>query len=193
MHRFLSALLGTNIEYSFPRLWYTKGQTLHAYLALGIDGDEWKTTRSCWKSAQWSSVDGQFRQCGVCAACMLRRLSVHAAGQTEPVETYIAHDLTAENLALSVPPTFDKMNAAFREYAIAGVLHMDHLADLAREDGRVGLRRQAYEVADTLGLSVEQTEKNIREMISQHASEWSAFSASLGSESFLQNWVRGSR
>lgn len=193
MQRFLRALLGANIEYSFPRLWYTKGQTLHAYLALGIDGEEWKTTRSCWKSAQWSSVDGQFRQCGVCAACMLRRLSVHAAGQTEPVETYIAQDLTAEDITLSVPSSFDKMNTAFREYAIAGVLHMDHLADLAGEDGRAGLRRQAYEIADTLGLSVEQTEQNIKEMISQHTYEWSAFTASLGSGSFLQNWVRGGR
>ena len=191
MQIFLSALLGADIEYSFPRLWYTKGQTLRSYLELGIDGDEWKTTRSCWKSAQWSSVDGQFRQCGVCAACMLRRLSVHAAGQTEPVETYIAQDLTADDLARSVPPAFDKMNTAFREYAIAGVLHMDHLADLAREDGHVVLRRQAYEIADALGLSVEQTEKKINEMISQHAAEWRAFTVSLGGRSFLQNWVRG--
>lgn len=193
MQRFLSALLGTDTKYSFPRLWYTKGQTLRAYLALGIDGDEWKTTRSCWKSAQWSSVDGQFRQCGVCAACMLRRLSVHAAGQTEKNETYIAQDLTAANLAHSVPPSFEKMNNAFREYAIAGVLHMDHLADLSREDGRAGLRRQAYEIANRLGLSVEQTEQNIKEMISQHAAEWDAFTASLGSRSFIQNWVRGVR
>tara|TARA_R110002049_G_scaffold23545_13_gene83743 strand:+ start:4414 stop:5781 length:1368 start_codon:yes stop_codon:yes gene_type:complete len=193
MQLFLSALLGTDIEYSFPRLWYTKGQTLRAYLALGIDGDAWKSTRSCWKSAQWSSVDGQFRQCGVCAACMLRRMSVHAAGQSEPDETYIAQDLTAQDLANSAPPSFNKMNKAFREYAIAGVLHMDHMADLSGEDGRAGLRRQAYEIADTLGLSVEQTEQNIKDMISQHAAEWSAFTASLGSGSFLQNWVRGGR
>jgi hypothetical protein len=85
------------------------------------------------------------------------------------------------------------MNKSFREYAIAGVLHMDHLADLSGEDGRTGLRRQAYEIADTLGLSVEQTEQNIKEMIAQHASEWSAFTASLGSGSFVQNWVRGGR
>ncbi|MBS9718513.1 7-cyano-7-deazaguanine synthase [Pseudohalocynthiibacter aestuariivivens] len=193
MQRFLNALLGVDIAYSFPRLWYTKGQTLRAYLALGIDRDEWKTTRSCWKTAQWSSVDGQFRQCGVCAACMLRRLSVHAAGQAEPDETYIAHDLKAADLAQSVPASFDKMNDAFREYAIAGVLHMDHLADLAKEDGRAGLRRQAFEIADTQGLSVERTEQKIKEMISQHADEWSAFTASLGSESFIHNWVRGGR
>ena len=193
MQRFLSALFGTDIEYAVPRLWYTKGQTLKAYLALGIGGDEWKTTRSCWKSAQWSSVDGQFRQCGVCAACMLRRLSVHAAEQIEPVETYIAQDLTANDLTQSVPSSFKKMNSAFREYAIAGVLHMDHLADLAGYDGRAVLQRQAYGIADSLGLSVKQTEQNIKELISQHASEWSAFTASLGTGSFLQNWVRGSR
>ncbi|QTN34835.1 7-cyano-7-deazaguanine synthase [Cognatishimia activa] len=193
MQSFLSALLCVEITHSFPRIWYTKGQTLAAYIALGTDPMEWKTTRSCWKSAQWSSVDGQFRQCGVCAACMLRRMSVHAAGQSEVSDTYVAYDLSASDLARSVPGSFKKMNKSFREYAIAGVLHMDHLADLTREDGHAILRRQAIEIADAQGMSVEQTEHKIREMIQRHADEWSAFVASLGSGSFVKNWVRGER
>lgn len=193
MERFLCALLGHDMEYVFPRLWNTKGETLAAYLALGIDHGEWKRTRSCWKSAQWSSVEGGFRQCGVCAACMLRRLSVHAAGQFEPDDTYIAYDLSAASLEGAVPASFDKLNKSFREYAIAGTLHMDHLADLEGEDGAQVLRREALELAAALGLSAAEAEKNIKEMISRHASEWRAFVASLDERSFLHNWVRGSQ
>ncbi|GGO61458.1 Queuosine biosynthesis protein QueC [Roseovarius pacificus] len=193
MERFLGALFGHSVEYTFPRIWHTKGQTLAAYLGLGIDHGEWKRTRSCWKGPQWSSVDGQYRQCGACAACMLRRLSVHAAGQTEAADTYIAADLSAPELEASVPATFRKANRSFREYAIAGVLHLDHLADLTREDGRPVLRRQALVLAEALGMSAVQTEQNLKAMIAEHAGEWRAFVASLGDGSFLHNWVRGSR
>lgn len=193
MERFLAALLGHSVEYTFPRIWHTKGQTLAAYLDLGDDHGEWRRTRSCWKGPQWSSVNGQYRQCGACAACMLRRLSVHAAGQTEAADTYIAEDLSAYKLEASVPATFRKANQSFREYAIAGALHLDHLADLAGEDGRPVLRRQALVLAESLGMSAVQTEQNLKAMISKHASEWHAFVASLGDRSFLHNWVRGSR
>lgn len=193
MERFLKALLGHTIEFVFPRIWNTKGETLNAYLALGDDQGEWKRTRSCWKSAQWSSVEGNFRQCGVCAACMLRRLSVHAAGQYEPEDTYIAYDLSAASLEDAVPASFSKVNKSFREYAIAGTLHMDHLADLEKDDSAQVLRREASELATSLGMSVEEAEKNIRIMISRHASEWRAFVASLDERSFLHNWVRGSQ
>lgn len=193
MECFLGALLGHSVAYTFPRIWNTKGQTLAAYLDLGIDHGEWKRTRSCWKGPQWSSVDGQYRQCGVCAACMLRRLSVHAAGQTEAPETYIAADLSAPELEASVPATFRKAKGSFREYAIAGALHLDHLADLAEEDGYPVLRRQALVLAEALGMSAVQTEQNLKAMILEHASEWSAFVASLGDGSFLHNWVRGRR
>lgn len=192
MERFVGALLGHEVEYVFPRIWSTKGETLAAYLALGVDHGEWVRTRSCWKSAQWSSVNGRFRQCGVCAACMLRRLSVHAAGESEPDDTYVASDLSAPSLDDAVPRSFEKVNKSFREYAIAGVLHMDHLADLASNDGERVLRREATELAATLGISAEEAEKNIKAVMSRHSDEWRDFLASLGEKSLVHNWVRGS-
>ncbi|MEM7547708.1 MAG: 7-cyano-7-deazaguanine synthase [Pseudomonadota bacterium] len=193
MERFIVALLGHEVRYSFPRLWHTKGQTLKAYLDLTDSQDEWAATRSCWKSARWSTVGGEFRQCGVCAACMLRRLSVYAAGQSEPKGTYLAENLSAARLADSVPASFDKVNKAFTQYAIAGVLHMDHLADLATNDGQPVLRRNATDLAEVLGRTASETEANITQMILQHSVEWRAFVASLGGRSFVQNWVRGDR
>ena len=77
MAQFLSSLLSHQVAFSFPRIWYTKGETLREYAKSF--GDTWSDTRSCWQQSRHVSVNGHRRQCGICAACMLRRLSVHAA------------------------------------------------------------------------------------------------------------------
>ena len=100
--QFLKTLLGVSIEYEFPRLWYTKGQALRAYAELPHSGD-WKATRSCWQDNRHVSVEGKRRQCGICAACMLRRLSVHAAGLQEDKDTYVWADLTASSFEAATP------------------------------------------------------------------------------------------
>ena len=89
MERFFRALLDAQVTYEFPRLWHTKGETLARYAATASD-ELWRTTKSCWKSNRWSSVRGSWRHCGVCAACLLRRVSVHAAGLDEDPETYMS-------------------------------------------------------------------------------------------------------
>ena len=85
-----------------------------------------------------SRVDGRKRQCGICAACMLRRMSIHAAGLVEPAERYVWEDLTPRAFEDGAEPSFrakGRITGALREYAIAGALHLDHLAALA--DGAV--------------------------------------------------------
>ena len=142
MERFWEALLEKSIRYDFPRLWYTKGETLARYVA--IDGDEtWRSTKSCWRENRWSSVRRSWRHCGVCAACMLRRVSVHAAGLSEDPETYVCTDMSAATLESAVDPDFKHLNDAYREYAIAGVRHMDDLAEMADVDARRIVRRRA--------------------------------------------------
>ncbi len=96
MEKFLFALLGHRVRYRFPRLWNTKGETLRQFVHECEDGDTWKKTWSCWQQNRHSSVNGKRRHCGVCAACMLRRLSVHAAGLSEPPETYVWENLGAD-------------------------------------------------------------------------------------------------
>ena len=89
MEKLLHALLGYHVRFEFPRLWHTKAETLRKFVNECDDGSSWNETWSCWQQNRHSSVDGKRRHCGVCAACMLRRLSVHAAGLTEPPETYL--------------------------------------------------------------------------------------------------------
>ncbi len=41
---------------------------------------------------------GESRQCGICASCLLRRMSVHSANCIEPVGTYLFEDLNVSIL-----------------------------------------------------------------------------------------------
>lgn len=88
MEDFLVALFHRRVRFVFPRLWYTKGETLAEFLDYLPKNTHWAETRSCWQSSRQVSVLRRRRQCGICAACMLRRLSVHAASRQENKETY---------------------------------------------------------------------------------------------------------
>jgi 7-cyano-7-deazaguanine synthase in queuosine biosynthesis len=103
MTRFLKALLGKTVKFSFPRLWHTKGETLREFSALP-EGDSWRDTKSCWRNSRWSALNGKLVQCGICAACMLRRMSVHAAGLREEAGIYICTDLSASSLIDAIHP-----------------------------------------------------------------------------------------
>lgn len=189
MQRLLQALLGKDVNYVFPRIWNTKGETLRAYVA--IDSTEaWRKTKSCWRNSQWSSVNGERRQCGVCAACMLRRVSVHAAGLAEPPETYICSDMTAPTLEGAVEPGFKKIGGAFRQYALAGILHMDHLADMASADQRSEIERHAATLGPALGLTPLEAGERLSTLLKTHAEEWKTYMNSLGAHSFVKQWAR---
>ena len=189
MERFLNALLHKEVKHVFPRIWNTKGETLRAYLAID-DSDAWRSTRSCWRNSQWSAINGKLRQCGVCAACMLRRVSVHAAGRTESRDTYVCADMTAATLEAAVDPGFTRMNRAYREYAVAGILHMDHLADMANADARSQVRRHAALMAPALDLLPEDAEERLAALLNRHAEEWKSYMGSLGAHSFVKQWAR---
>ena len=189
MECFLEALLEQPIRYDFPRLWYTKAETLASYVA--VDGDEnWRSTKSCWRDNRWTSVRGSWRHCGVCAACMLRRVSVHAAGLSEPRETYVCTDIRAATLESAVDPDFKKLNSAYRDYAIAGIRHMDALADMAHRGARRIVRRHATSLGRALRLT-EDAEDPLVGLLERHADEWKGYLRSLGADSFVKKWVRG--
>jgi 7-cyano-7-deazaguanine synthase in queuosine biosynthesis len=189
MAKFLNALLGTSLRFSFPRLWQTKGETLRAFAALQ-GGDAWRGTKSCWRNSRWSALNGKLKQCGVCAACMLRRMSVHAAGLAEDAGTYVCEDLAAPALADAIDPAFKRRSAAFDQYAIAGTLHLDHLADMALPEARPAVRRHAGLTAAALGLSADEAALNLAGMLERHAAEWHGFAEALGAHSFIRQWTR---
>ena len=188
MERFLAALLGISVRYVFPRIWNTKGETLREFVAIA-NSNTWAATKSCWRNSQWSSVNGKLRQCGVCAACMLRRVSVHAASLTEQPDTYVCTDMSAATLREAIDPDFKRSNAAFEQYAIAGILHMDHLADMADEDARPAVRRHAFLLGPALRLPPKEAEDRLVAMLKRHAEEWKNYVDSLGERSFVRKWA----
>ena len=189
MEKFLKALLHRRVRFVFPRLWHTKGETLREFTALS-DSDSWRDTKSCWRGAQWSALNGKLLQCGICAACMLRRMSIHAAGLSETGEAYICSDLTAPTLETSAQQGFKRMSPAFREYAIAGTLHLDHLADMAEEDNRSAVARHAALTAAALDIPAARAEEQLLGMLQRHAAEWNSFIKETGARSFLRQWTR---
>jgi hypothetical protein len=189
MAAFLFALFDHPIRFRFPRLWHTKGQTLAAFGAISKIGPCLEA-HSCWQDSRRVSVDGQQRQCGVCAACMLRRLSVHAAGFTENASTYVWEDLSAAAFERGAAKGFTKVTNALREYAIAGVLHLDHLSGLANSPlDRPTLMRLSYQLSRSLGMSLQDVESRLMGMLAEHRREWEAFLRSLGQYSYVKNWT----
>lgn len=190
MEKFFAALLGHHISYIFPRVWFTKGETLKAFVTNSAERDDWTDTISCWQQNRHVPVEGHRRQCGICAACMLRRLSVHAAGLTEPADRYVWENLSAKTFDAGVAPGFTKITPALREYAIAGTMHMDDLASLVDSPRHESLiRRHAAQIAQSLGLTNEDAAMKLNSLLRRHRDEWRAFVKSLGPDSFVRQWT----
>jgi Queuosine biosynthesis protein QueC len=191
MTAFLKALLGYEIAFEFPRLWFTKGETLKAYMALSKGKNtEWTETISCWQDNRHVSVDNHRRQCGICAACMLRRMSVHAADLTEHGDKYVWENLSAPTFDAGAAKGFDKKTRAQKQYAIAGTLHLDHLAYLKQSRAAERpLNLAAFQLARALGESEAAIRIKLDRLLSQHEKEWKNYMNSLGPQSFVVQWT----
>ena len=190
----LSALLGHEVRFTHPRLWHTKAETLAEFAAKCPDRSNWVQTRSCWQNQRHVSVSGKRRQCGICAACMLRRMSVHAASLTECRESYVWEELAAPRYEDGAAVSYRKRKpkGAMYEYAIAGTLHLDHLASILHSSAnQAGLSRQVFWLSrSSLGLAEEEVRAKLERLIRKHKEEWRDFIDSLGSKSFVTQWIR---
>lgn len=194
MEAFLSALFDHEVRYAYPRLWHTKAETIAQFIVECPDGENWAQTRSCWQGQRQVSVSGRMRQCGICAACMLRRMSVHAIGRTEDRETYVWEDLSTPRFEDGAAAAFEisKPKGALYEYAIAGTLHLDHLAGLLRSSAnQVLLDRQVFQLSRSLDLPESDTRQKLERLLTQHGKEWKNFVGSLGPRSFVTQWALG--
>lgn len=185
IERLFLALTDKAPTYEYPRIWNTKGETLAMASALA-DPPTWHDTRSCWQDSRRVSFEGERRQCGVCAACMLRRMSIHSAGINEPTSRYIWENLGAAKMEDGVVAGFSGMSPAFRDYGLAGILHLDHLAALSGSAlHKRAVRSVARATADALGIGMAEGERALTGLLERHRAEWLGFLGSLGSRSFV--------
>jgi hypothetical protein len=192
MEKFISSLLGWTVRFEFPRLWETKAQTLRLFIEQCQDSFALIDTRSCWQGSRQVGVNGVRRQCGICAACLLRRMSLHAAGIPEPQTNYVWENLRSARFCDGVAEGFsrDRITSSFREYAIGGALHLDQLATL--NESVLNARRlkaSASSLSATLGISRTDAESRLTLLLNQHSAEWKNFMQSLGNDSFMTKWT----
>lgn len=193
MEQFLHALLNWNVKFEQPRLWYTKGQTLRDFLHLpGKTNLHLTRTHSCWQTRRIVN-DGYRRQCGLCAACLLRRQSLRAAEIKEEAGVYIVSELREASIGAALTALADKADRDIMiEYGSVGARHLQHLADLAGRPDTL-LHTHASQIATATGETCDETTRRLRVMLSVHAEEWRAFRSELGGSSFLNDWMDGGR
>ena len=193
MEKFLLALLGHSVKFEFPQLWQTKGETLKQFVTKCEEGQSaLEATWSCWQQNRQVSVDHKKRQCGICAACMLRRLSMHTAGLSKPPATYVWENLGAEDFDAGAAAAFDrkKITRAMREYAIAGTLHLDHLATMRHSPANARtMALSAFQLSRACSLTEADTRNRLDHVLDQHETEWKNFMGSLGPSSFVAHWA----
>lgn len=189
MERFIEALLDYEVTYAQPRLWHTKGQTISAFLAQpGITTKDILSTRSCWQQRWNVRIDGKLRQCGLCAACLLRRMSLHSVHINEPADTYTFADLTVLQFEDGIPVNNYVKSSEMVAYGSAGVRHLQQLTDLAGQPD-AALRPHVFEIARATHASEQDTSDNLRKLLTKHAEEWRDFVIAQGKGSFINNWI----
>ena len=192
MESFLSAIFGVKISYFYPRLWFTKGETLKEFVNNeNFDQSTWQKTRSCWQDQRHVSVSGKRRQCGVCAACILRRMSIHYAGLSERIEEYVWENLCAENFEDGKAREAKKTTQAMKGHAVAGILYNNNLANFLNLE----LNRSRFDLHVTqLSQVLERPENEIRSkferLLRKHENEWKSFLDSMGPNSFVSKLVK---
>jgi hypothetical protein len=120
---------------------------------------------------------------------MLRRMSLHACGIAELGGTYVWDDLSAPTFQAACVPGFPEKRReqkSFRIYAAAGILHMDHLANLA--DNSLP-QRDVFFLSQSMRLDTGEVEKKLNRMLRRHRIEWEAFLSSLGEHSFINRMI----
>ena len=188
---FIGVLLGHSVEYQQPRLWYTKGETIAAFLARSEIGQQSVlNTHSCWQQRWNARSNGVRRHCGLCVACLLRRMSMHTARVIEPASTYLISDLSAARYKdATLQNGRVRLSSTMVEYGIVGVRHLQQLADMSTLSA-TALRPHVCDISRAIYASEEYTRTALRRLLQQHGEEWIDFVSAQGRRSFITKWAK---
>jgi len=190
METYFQALLGWSPRFEFPRMWATKAETLTDFLNAGGTKPELLNTRSCWRGPDQVGLGGVHRQCGACAACLLRRMSLFAAGIADRNSDYIIEHLDTSSLekgaALGTKPR--QLGKSTLEYAIAGVQHHELMSNFSSCIDSKEIQVSLFGLSRVVDLSLAEVQNRFQRLLTQHSHEWNAFLSAQGQGSFLQQW-----
>ena len=177
---FFTDLFGTPFQIENPSLWRTKGEMCQQVHAAGLS-DLIGLTRSCDSFPLREARD----QCGLCTSCLLRRLSLHAAGLGG-----MEHDLPIYRDDIYALPLLDTDNQRLRPYffmqqqaeTMQAVLQGGHdmlpfrLAFDAIEEARTAI--------ETLtSWTTSEVDHRLADLYTRHSAEMQAFHQELTGQS----------
>ena len=194
MERLVECVLQHSVRYEQPRLWSTKAETIReAHTDAGLSVEDITSTRSCWQKRNYVNFDSAFHQCGVCAACILRRVSMSAANIPESEDGYTFADLNAASVVEAARPSLNVRNLeGIEPYARAACRHMHLFGQIVPvAEDRHGFHTHASEIARAVGAQTSEVEKLLAELVERHAEEWRHFVNALDERSFVKDSIRG--
>jgi hypothetical protein len=192
MELFLEAVWGVHIDIEHPQQWKTKGQVLAELKKRGLLTG-WEKTRSCSRDQRHLPVERRIKlHCGICAGCLLRRLSAHTAGLEEPVSNYMWEDLTAPTLDRALCKDARRTTSPNDvDIAVHAMLAMEELARAAK-DHASSLRFESA-LIDAYGEddkeSLKKGSEHLSQLLLQHNKEWKAFTQQLGAHSWINQQI----
>lgn len=192
LSNFFRHLTEVEVDFFHPALYQTKGQVLSELKKVHPDSEAWLAEHSsCSYDSRNANRNGRRVHCGVCGNCLLRRVSLHAAGivDTTPYKFTNLHAATLDQ-ALEKDDEVRSM-VAYEDITRNAIRSMQRLADIrsADDDYRVA--------AETAGLARYQRRdvKDVRDaldsMLEQHCHEWTSFLRHCGSSSWVTQRARG--
>jgi 7-cyano-7-deazaguanine synthase in queuosine biosynthesis len=176
--RLVRHVLDRQVAIDHPFVWRTKGAVLRELHAKGIVSG-WERTSSCSADVRRHKKTGCRMACGICGNCILRQVSVAAAGLTDPTVYYWPRDA-----ALEARNTTDH-NV---KLATHSVLSMDAFARLA--DDAPALLSGADDLAEALELTRDDALSRVRALRAAHAEEWRGFLDALSTDSWVRTIVQ---
>ncbi len=186
LEKFLNLLFGKKVSYEHPQLWRTKGEVLNLLKKENLIAG-WTSTKSCPRDSRDIYLNRKNVHCGVCSACLLRRMAAFAADLSEPDHSYLWPNLHAGRLADSIHPDSDRGTVSNDiDIATHGVMDMDELANqtaLKQDDPR--LQQCVFELSDR--SSIKDVMPKLQRLIEAHKSEWLNFKNSFGPKSWLHS------
>jgi hypothetical protein len=177
---FLGLILDRPIRFEQPQLWKTKGEVLSNLRDQDLIAG-WEQTRSC--AARPKERYGR-HGCGICGGCLLRTVSIHAAGLTSPAGDNAFDIYALEDSVRDRDGREKRMTPGERDVAVRAISAMAEFARLADSpEGELVIDREAR-LIDSRNPGV--VKAKLLRLIRRHRTEWDAFIGSLPNRS----WVR---
>lgn len=177
---FLGLVLDRPVRFEQPQLWNTKGEVLSELRERGLVAG-WEQTSSC---ATRPKDRYGHHGCGICGGCLLRTVSVQAAGLCSPAGGNAFDVHASEDIVCGRDGRERRMMPSERAVAVRAIATMadfTRLADLPQ--GASAVDREAGLVSPKDPGTVR---AKLLRLLQRHRVEWDGFMNSLPKRS----WVR---